>query len=247
MRHFATTCNVATVVPLLVLVLVHSTGALLLPTAITPAAPTRAARLSPTAATSSALRMANTSPPANAPRGSGPSDTISREGFIAGSVGLVAAALSPGFLTEPTPPPSYDVSKYERIYDTARRSFVPANPSRLILPGAGFTDRVIVAGEMHTHPLHHRMQFEVIKAVASVTKPKREPLAIGLEMFYRQQQVSEKKFASFAVLFSCCCCCCLVALFRAGFFLGVDNLRKTDQASLALWVAVMWSSATEGG
>ncbi|CAM9316161.1 unnamed protein product, partial [Hapterophycus canaliculatus] len=76
----------------------------------------------------------------------------------------------------------------ERIYDTARRSFVPANPSRLILPGAGFTDRVVVAGEMHTHPLHHRMQFEVIKAVASVTKPRREPLAIGLEMFYRQQQ-----------------------------------------------------------
>lgn len=141
--------------------------------------------------------MTKTAPSANAPRGSGPSDTVSREGFIAGSVGLVAAALSPGFLTAPTPPPSYDVSRFERIYDTARRSFVPANPSRLILPGAGFMDRVVVAGEMHTHPLHHRMQFEVIKAVASVTKPKREPLAIGLEMFYRQQQVrSERRKAS---------------------------------------------------
>lgn len=118
-----------------------------------------------------------------------PTGTVTREGFLATSALAVAAALAPGFLIEPRPPLSYDVSKYERIFDTSRRSFVPADPTHLILPGAGFADRVVCAGETHTHPLHHRMQFEVIKALDSVTRAKGEPLAIGLEMFYRQQQV----------------------------------------------------------
>ncbi|CBN76581.1 protein of unknown function DUF399 [Ectocarpus siliculosus] len=120
----------------------------------------------------------------DSPHGSNSGDTLTRQGFIGG---LVGAALAPA-LVKPRPPPSYDVMKYERIFDTARKSFVPADPSRLIFPGVGFADRVVCTGEMHTHPLHHRMQFEVIKAVASVTKAKTEPLAIGLEMFYRQQQ-----------------------------------------------------------
>lgn len=134
------------------------------------------------------MMAADTSQPTG-PRGSHSTDTVTREGFLATSALAVAAALAPGFLTEPRPPLSYDVNKYERIFDTSRRSFLPADPTHLILPGAGFADRVVCAGEMHTHPLHHRMQFEVIKAVDSVTRPRGEPLAIGLEMFYRQQQV----------------------------------------------------------
>lgn len=132
--------------------------------------------------------MATSSPPGG-PRGSSSSDTVTREGFLATSAAIVAAALAPQFLTEPRAPPSYDVGKYERIFDTSRRSYLPADPTRLILPDGGFTGRVVCAGEMHTHPLHHRMQFEVIKALSGVTKATREPLAIGLEMFYRQQQV----------------------------------------------------------
>lgn len=133
--------------------------------------------------------MATCSSPPGGPRGSSSADTVTREGFLATSAAIVAAALAPGFLTEPTGPPSYDVGKYERIFDTSRRSFLPADPTRLILPEGGFAGRVVCAGEMHTHPLHHRMQFEVIKALSGVTKARREPLAIGLEMFYRQQQV----------------------------------------------------------
>ncbi len=123
------------------------------------------------------------------PRGSSSADTVTREGFLGTTAAIVAAAFASEFLTVPRGPPSYDVSKYERIFDTSRKSFLPADPTRLILPGGGFSDRVVCAGEMHTHPLHHRMQFEVIKALSGVTKSRGEPLAVGLEMFYRQQQV----------------------------------------------------------
>ena len=45
--------------------------------------------------------------------------------------------------------------------------------------------RVFFAGEEHTHPMHHKMQYELIKAVKELDDA---PLAIGLEMFYRQHQ-----------------------------------------------------------
>ena len=128
------------------------------------------------------------------PHGSRRGDSITREGFLAGTTTIVAAGLAPGVLTKPRGPPSYDV-KQERIFDTRKRSFVPAEPERLIVPGLGgkgFSQRIVCLGEMHTHPLHHRMQFNVIKAIHGVTVPRREPLAIGLEMFYRQQQVCLK-------------------------------------------------------
>ncbi|CAN0343829.1 unnamed protein product [Ectocarpus sp. 12 AP-2014] len=164
---------------LLLLLLVPATQGLL-------PVPAAAARPRPrSAAAPTALRMGDeASSRSGGPHGSNSGDTLTRQGFIGG---LIGAALAPA-LVKPRPPPSYDVIKYERIFDTARKSFVPADPSRLIFPGVGFADRVVCTGEMHTHPLHHRMQFEVIKAVASVTKAKTEPLAIGLEMFYRQQQ-----------------------------------------------------------
>lgn len=123
------------------------------------------------------------------PRGSRPGDSITREGFLAGTTAIIAAGLAPGILTAPSSPPSYDVT-HERIFDTRKRSFVPAEPERLIVPGTvGFSQRIVCLGEMHTHPLHHRMQFNVIKAIHGVTGSLGEPLAIGLEMFYRQQQV----------------------------------------------------------
>lgn len=123
------------------------------------------------------------------PIGSGSSDSVSREGFLAGATSIVVAALAPGVLTEPRGPPSYDVMQ-ERIFDTRKSSFLPADPAKLIVPGAGFKSKVVCLGETHTHPLHHRMQFNVLKATHAVTQSSGEPLAVGLEMFYRQQQVT---------------------------------------------------------
>ncbi|CAM9891242.1 unnamed protein product, partial [Sphacelaria rigidula] len=84
---------------------------------------------------------------------------------------------------------SYDVRR-ERIFDTRKSSFMPADPQQLIVnnPRTKFDDRVVCLGEVHTHPLHHRMQFNMVKATHHITKASAEPLAIGLEMFYRQQQ-----------------------------------------------------------
>ncbi|CAN0444377.1 unnamed protein product, partial [Discosporangium mesarthrocarpum] len=48
--------------------------------------------------------------------------------------------------------------------------------------------RLLCLGEVHTHPLHHRMQFNVMKATHAASEALDEPMAIGLEMFYRQQQ-----------------------------------------------------------
>lgn len=125
------------------------------------------------------------------PRGSHSGDSVTREGFLAGTTAIVAVGLAAKILTAPSAPPSYDVTQ-ERIFDTRKRSFVPAEPERLIVPGrVGFSQRIVCLGETHTHPLHHRMQFNVIKAIHGVTGSLGEPLAIGLEMFYRQQQVCE--------------------------------------------------------
>lgn len=88
--------------------------------------------------------------------------------------------------------PSYDIT-LERIFDTRRRSFLPAEPEQLL--SRGLTQRVVCLGETHTHPLHHRMQFNVIKAAHAITKDRGEPLAVGLEMFYRQQQVRQSRVA----------------------------------------------------
>ena len=49
----------------------------------------------------------------------------------------------------------------------------------------GLAPRVIFCGEEHAHPLHHLMQLDVVKAVDALDDA---PLAIGLEMFYRQHQ-----------------------------------------------------------
>lgn len=49
----------------------------------------------------------------------------------------------------------------------------------------GEPPRVLFAGEVHTNPMDHKMQFELIKATKELDE---KPLAIGLEMCYRQQQ-----------------------------------------------------------
>lgn len=124
-------------------------------------------------------------------RGSPPSKDydLTRKKFIA-AVALLG--LTPSIYSRLGIAPSYDIT-LERIFDTRRRSFLPAEPEQLL--SHGLTQRVVCLGETHTHPLHHRMQFNIIKAAHAITKDRGEPLAVGLEMFYRQQQVRQPRVA----------------------------------------------------
>jgi hypothetical protein len=57
-------------------------------------------------------------------------------------------------------------------------SFMPASPQKLIRPGwlddrassSSTTSMLVCAGEEHDHPLHHRMEFNLIKAVHGLTQ-----------------------------------------------------------------------------
>ena len=79
------------------------------------------------------------------------------------------------------------------LFDTRAKSFLPPNPRKHIsaalrrsaVSSGSAEPRVFFAGEEHTHPMHHKMQYELIKAVKELDDA---PLAIGLEMFYRQHQ-----------------------------------------------------------
>ncbi|KAA8495082.1 hypothetical protein FVE85_3323 [Porphyridium purpureum] len=91
----------------------------------------------------------------------------------------------------------------ERIFDTRIGSYLPiraamehlprylrgnTNPELAdsAVPPSSAQKRLLVIGEEHTHPLHHRMQLDVIKTLRQNAPTK--PLAIGLEHFYRQHQ-----------------------------------------------------------
>lgn len=78
----------------------------------------------------------------------------------------------------------YDLS-LERIYDTRIGSFLPAEPERLFRPGHLPATPVICLGEHHDSILDHRLQFRSIAALHRAAPD--EPLAIGLEMFYKTQ------------------------------------------------------------
>ncbi|CAM9623344.1 unnamed protein product, partial [Phaeothamnion confervicola] len=83
----------------------------------------------------------------------------------------------------------------ERIYATKRRSFLPAEPARLIRAGE-FSNPVVCLGEVHSNPLHHRLQFRVIKALHQACLVRNEPFSIGLEMAYRQHQAALDRFVN---------------------------------------------------
>jgi uncharacterized iron-regulated protein len=83
------------------------------------------------------------------------------------------------------------------IYDTKAKAFLPPEPGRFLETALnnhsafGEPPRVLFAGEVHTNPMHHKMQFELIKAANELDD---KPLAIGLEMCYRQQQAALDEF-----------------------------------------------------
>jgi uncharacterized iron-regulated protein len=111
---------------------------------------------------------------------------------------LGAAAVSAATLMQPVQDafaaieePGYDLS-LERIFDTRVGSYLPAHPERLFradrLPDAS----VICIGEHHTHSLDHRAQFRSIAALHRAAPG--EPLAIGLEMFYKTHQPALNRY-----------------------------------------------------
>lgn len=105
----------------------------------------------------------------------------------------------------------------QRIFDTQRGSFLPSHPERYLGDELGLRN-IIVIGEIHSNPCHHRVEFEIIKTLASLpasSNKKIDPiyislsdttnsnninipaitrsvvnsnLAIGMEAFYRQHQ-----------------------------------------------------------
>lgn len=85
---------------------------------------------------------------------------------------------------------AYDPN-FERIYCTQHLSYIPARPEKF-LPRELHNKRVIAIGEQHNHPVHHRIQFEVIKSVVQIRGAKN--VAVGLESFYRQHQPALDRF-----------------------------------------------------
>lgn len=91
--------------------------------------------------------------------------------------------------------PDYSEYSLDRqlIFDTSARSYLPPKASRLlpssvarVQGGASSAQMpVIFAGETHSNPMHHHMQLDIIRAANALSD---QPLVIGLEMFWRQQQ-----------------------------------------------------------
>ena len=78
----------------------------------------------------------------------------------------------------------------ERIYNTKKKSFVPAHPEDYLSKELGGSN-VVVIGEVHSNRCHHHAEFEMVRALHQRSK-EGLGMAIGLECFYRQHQVSQQ-------------------------------------------------------
>lgn len=78
-----------------------------------------------------------------------------------------------------------------RIYDTTKKSFLPGSSSDTICNELK-NRRVVVIGENHYHPCHHKIEFDILKAIS--TKYGYKNVAVGLECFYRQHQNALDRF-----------------------------------------------------
>ena len=76
----------------------------------------------------------------------------------------------------------------ERIFDTARGSFLPAKPELYLSKSIDRLggSKIITIGEVHSNPCHHKLEFDIIRTLGDRNEGN---LAIGLECFYRQHQV----------------------------------------------------------
>jgi len=77
----------------------------------------------------------------------------------------------------------------ERIFDTARGSFLPAKPELYLSKSIDRLggSKIITIGEVHSNPCHHKLEFDIIRTLDD--RNDGGNLAIGLECFYRQHQV----------------------------------------------------------
>jgi len=117
-------------------------------------------------------------------------DGNSRKKFIGEmiSLGFLSSIFPANALVKPIKD-FYDLQN-GRIFDTRIHSFLPADPEKLI--HKHLEQRFFCVGESHTHPLHHWMQLKMVEALKYGDEER--PLAIGLEMFYRQHQEALDRF-----------------------------------------------------
>lgn len=78
----------------------------------------------------------------------------------------------------------------EIIYDTARKKYIPIQSQ--VINKQLKDNRVVVIGEVHSNLYHHRLEFDVVKAVASLVG--NGYLAVGMECFYRQHQAALDRY-----------------------------------------------------
>lgn len=86
------------------------------------------------------------------------------------------------------PPPKFQAwyNPYnQRIFDTSKMSFLPPHPE-IYLEKVLAKKSIVVIGEVHSNPCHHRLEFDIVKSLSNIVGKK--SLAIGLEAFYRQHQ-----------------------------------------------------------
>ena len=82
----------------------------------------------------------------------------------------------------------------ERIFDTYHKSYLPARPELYLSKERLEGKKVITIGETHTNPLCHRLELDVIRALAMNNVQKGQKMAIGLECFFRQHQDALDRF-----------------------------------------------------
>lgn len=88
----------------------------------------------------------------------------------------------------------------ERIYDTYRKSFLPAHPEDFLTAELERGGRqIVVVGEVHSNPCHHHAEFEILRTLQDCYGSPdpfdtKDGVAIGLECFYRQHQKALDSF-----------------------------------------------------
>lgn len=78
----------------------------------------------------------------------------------------------------------------QRIFDTKRMSFIPSHPEVYLKKVLG-DRKVVIIGEVHSNPCHHKVEFEVLRTLYDNQQSKADKIsniAIGMEAFYRQHQ-----------------------------------------------------------
>ena len=83
----------------------------------------------------------------------------------------------------------------ERIFDTKRGSYLPPLPAKFLSKDRLDGRTIVVIGEVHSNPCHHRLEFDIIRALSSSGSDSNGvKLSIGLECFYRQNQAALDRF-----------------------------------------------------